>query len=69
LVGRALQDFGDTIPGHGGFTDRFDCQIVMGAFAYMYFHYFVSPKSALDTVMDAVCRLSAADLVCAAHCL
>lgn len=22
-----LQDFGDSIPGHGGFTDRMDCQV------------------------------------------
>ena len=22
-----LKDFGDTIPGHGGITDRFDCQV------------------------------------------
>jgi hypothetical protein len=22
-----LKDFGDTIPGHGGLTDRFDCQV------------------------------------------
>jgi CDP-diglyceride synthetase len=22
-----IKDFGDTIPGHGGFTDRMDCQV------------------------------------------
>ena len=22
-----MKDFGDTIPGHGGITDRFDCQV------------------------------------------
>ena len=22
-----MQDFGDSIPGHGGFTDRMDCQV------------------------------------------
>jgi len=22
-----MKDFGDTIPGHGGVTDRFDCQV------------------------------------------
>jgi CDP-diglyceride synthetase len=26
-----IKDFGDTIPGHGGITDRMDCQVLMGA--------------------------------------
>ena len=34
-----IKDFGDSIPGHGGFTDRFDCQIVMGAFTFVYARY------------------------------
>lgn len=36
-----IKDFGDSIPGHGGFTDRMDCQIVMGAVSYMYFWHFL----------------------------
>lgn len=35
-----------------------DCQIVMGAFAYMYYHFVVSPAGLLDTVLQSVCRLS-----------
>lgn len=26
-LSRVIQDFGATIPGHGGFTDRMDCQV------------------------------------------
>jgi len=32
-----VKDFGHTIPGHGGLTDRFDCQFIMGVFTYFYY--------------------------------
>jgi len=30
-----VKDFGDSIPGHGGLTDRMDCQVVMAVFSYI----------------------------------
>ena len=39
--GFGIKDFGDSIPGHGGMTDRMDCQIVMAAFSYIYYHTYV----------------------------
>lgn len=31
-----IKDFGDAIPGHGGFTDRFDCQLMNGLLTRVY---------------------------------
>ncbi|KAL3307519.1 hypothetical protein Ciccas_013964, partial [Cichlidogyrus casuarinus] len=48
-----IKDFGDTIPGHGGIMDRFDCQVIIGTFVFFYYNSFVgqlSPTSVLQQV-------------------
>lgn len=40
-----IKDFGDTIPGHGGFMDRFDCQVIMATFVNVYIFSFIRSPS------------------------
>ena len=48
-----IKDFGDSIPGHGGMTDRMDCQFIMGLFSYMYYQSFIAVyKTSVGGVLE-----------------
>ena len=57
-----IKDFGDSIPGHGGMTDRMDCQVVMAAFSYIYYHTYVD-RSVLSmaSVLATALKLTPTD--------
>jgi len=52
-----IKDFADTIPGHGGVTDRFDCHPIMGMFTYFYYHSFVVQSDPFDILSHQVTSL------------
>lgn len=57
-----VKDFSDTIPGHGGMMDRFDCHILMGAFTYLYLKTFVRRlKYSPDAVLKVITRMTQED--------
>ncbi|KYQ91467.1 CDP-diacylglycerol synthase [Tieghemostelium lacteum] len=51
-----IKDFDNIFPGHGGVTDRTDCQFIMGLFIYVYYSTFiktyeVDPSQIIQAIM------------------
>lgn len=54
-----LKDFGVLIPGHGGMTDRMDCQIITGMFTFVYLSWLRATPTVCNGLAEVTqCALS-----------
>eukprot|EP01147_Barroeca_monosierra_P006398 gene6398-9309_t len=51
-----IKDFDNLIPGHGGATDRFDCQLIMAVFFFVYYQTFIKPIH-MEYVLNSIYSL------------
>jgi len=57
-----IKDFDSIFPGHGGFTDRTDCQYIMGVFTYVYYVMFIRTSILdVDSIFETILELSLPD--------
>ncbi|XP_006461123.1 hypothetical protein AGABI2DRAFT_70290 [Agaricus bisporus var. bisporus H97] len=67
-----IKDFGHSIPGHGGMTDRMDCQFLMGVFTYVYYsslirEHHVTVGTILQTIVSGLTVDEQIELVADLH--
>ena len=60
--GLKIKDFSDSIPGHGGFADRFDCHIVCSFFVFIYLTQVVYKTTySMERIFDYINALAEED--------
>jgi len=55
-----IKDFDSLFPGHGGMTDRMDCQFIMSLFTYVFHTTFVKYSSD-SQILNMIAALSLED--------
>ena len=57
-----IKDFDSIFPGHGGVTDRMDCQFIMGLFTYVYYTVVIAtPIPQVANVVKLLSHMSTED--------